>query len=101
MEQMKAAQVVDTIDVIGVGVGEKNCINMGNGLCECLSSKVGRGVDQDEFPRSFYQDRSTGSGILRVGGGTDRALAPDHRNAGGRSAAENRYLHAHPLWVGQ
>ncbi len=76
------AQVVDSEDVVGVGVGVEHGIELGDLFAQRLFTKVRRGVDQDMagiVARITVADhhRGTGATVARVWRTADGAVAAD------------------------
>src|ERR1039457_7073149 len=90
---MKAAQIVDAIDMIGMGMGEEDGIDMHDLLAQGLLAKVGGGVHQNVPTVVPDKQRSSRSVIPRILRRTGRACAADHRYARGCSAPENGNFH--------
>jgi hypothetical protein len=79
---MEAAQIVDTIDMIGMGVGEEDGVNLVQAFSQGLLPQIGGGVHQDvSFPVPDQQG-SARSLVLRVVRTAYPALAPHHGNPG-------------------
>ena len=93
VNEVKAPQVVDAIDVVGVRMGEENCIHPGDAFAKGLLAQVGGGVDNDEAPVVLNHDGGTGSLVPRVCGAADLAAAADHRDTGGCAASQDNQFH--------
>src|SRR6266545_4288919 len=90
---MKTAQVIDPVNVVGMGMGKKDGVDTGDLVADCLRSQVRGGVDQNVFAGSFDQDGGAGSFVPWVVRCADAAAAADHRDASGSAATEDCYLH--------
>jgi len=44
---MEPAQVVNAVDMVGMGVCKQDAVNLVNFLCEHLHAQIGGGVHQD------------------------------------------------------
>lgn len=60
MYEMKAAQIVDAVDMVGMGVGEQDSIYVRDIFPDNLLSQIGRGVNKYEFAVVFNNDGGTG-----------------------------------------
>src|SRR3954447_785984 len=88
------AQVVDAVDVVGVGVGVEERVDGADAGVQALLPQVGAGVDQDAPALRLDQDRAAAALVARVGRAADGAGAADLRHAGRGAAAEDRDSHA-------
>jgi len=97
MDEVEAAQIVDAVDVVGVGVGQKHRVDVRYPLAQHLFAEVRRGVHQDAPAPALDQDGSAGSLVVPVGGIADLTVAADHGNAGRRARAEDGNFHVSDL----
>ena len=93
MEKVEAAQVVNTIDMIGVGMGKQHAIDLLYAMPQHLQPQIRRGIHQNRIPLMRDQERSPAPLITGIGRTADRALAANHRHTGGGAASKYRYLH--------
>jgi hypothetical protein len=84
----KAPQIVKAHDVVGVRMSENDGIDATDIFAQDLSAKIGAGIDDESGFGCFDVNGRTEAFIARVGGMTNRAIAPNHRNALRRSGAE-------------
>jgi hypothetical protein len=99
MNEMKAAQIVDAVDMVGMGMGKEHGIDAGNFVPDCLFPEIGRGIHEKVPAGGFDQDRGAGSFVPWIGGSADTAVAADHWNPRGSSAAEYGYFHGQFLGI--
>lgn len=62
MKEVEAAQVINAVDMIGVGMGEEYGVDPVDIVAERLAAQVGGGIDQD-IP-VFVADEERGAGAL-------------------------------------
>ena len=93
MDEVETSQVIDTMDMIGMGMGEQDRVDMRDIFPERLFSQVCGGVHQNVPSGGFNDDRSAGAFVTRIAGRTDRAAATYHRHTGGGAAAKDGYFH--------
>ncbi len=89
------AKVVDAEDVVGVGMGIEDRIDLRDVLANGLLAKIGGGVNEHRLTAELEQDRRAGSAIVRIGRMADRAAAPNGGHAHRCAAAQHgkRCLH--------
>ena len=92
LAKVERADVVETHDVIGVGMGKQDGVKVRDGGAEGLLSKIGRGVDEDRTAVVLDPDRGPQSLIARVGGSAYVAVAPDGGNANAGAGAKHGEL---------
>ena len=97
MDEMKSPQIIDTVDMVGMGMGEQHGVDPGDLFADGLLSEVGRCIHQDVVARGLDQDGSASPLVPWFEGSADRAGTANHRHAGGCAAAENGYLHGTSL----
>ena len=66
VDEVKPPQVVYAVDMVGMGVGKENAVDMGNFLPDRLLSQVRRGIDQQVAPLRLNDYRGTGSFVLWI-----------------------------------
>jgi len=81
MAKMKTAQIVDTVDMVGMGMGKQHGIDLGYSLTQHLLPQIGASVNQDIPAARLDQQRGPRTLITRVCRATDRAVATHHRHA--------------------
>jgi hypothetical protein len=89
LEEVEGANVVETKDVIGVGVGIKDGIEVVESGAEGLVAQVRRGVNEDAGGAELEQDRGAEAFVAWVGRVAHLARAADHGNAYAGAGAEN------------
>lgn len=94
VDEVESPQVVHAVDMVRMGMGEKDRVDVGDPLAEGLPPEVRRGVYEDVLPLRLYDDGSPGSLVPWVVGRTDGAVTANHGDTGGCSTAEDGYLHA-------
>lgn len=87
-------EVVDAVQVVRIGMGIKDGIDMVNARGQQLLAHIRAGVDQDgrdaAIPRDLLkQQRAAGPPVLRLVGVAAAPVVPDARHAGRRSAAKD------------
>jgi hypothetical protein len=82
MQKMEAAQVIDTIDMIGMGVGEEDGVNPVQAFAQGLPPQIGGGINQDVPPPVPDQKGSPRSPVLWVVRTAYPAPASHHGNPG-------------------
>jgi len=87
VQNIKAAQVIQPQDVVHVVMGKNYRIYPHDTGAEHLLAIVDGGVDQDMNPVEINKYRSAQAFIPGIGGTAHPALAADHRDADGGSAA--------------
>jgi hypothetical protein len=83
--------------MVGVGVGEKYCVDPLYAFTQCLKTQIRRGVNQDIAIVMLYQEGSPRPLVPWVIRRADPAAAADHRHAGGCPAPQYRDVHAKPF----
>ena len=96
-ERIEAPDLVEAERVSDVVVRIDDRIAPLQPVSQRLLPKIGRGVDQNDALVLLtvgepYARPATRSSIARIAGGADLAIAPDHRNPGGRAGAEDDEL---------
>jgi hypothetical protein len=86
---MGSPQIVDAVDMIGMGMGVKHGIDMAQAFAQGLLAKIGGGVDDDLLIAMSNQHTAAGSPVTRIGGTADGTGTAEHRHAGTRSRTEN------------
>ncbi len=91
--EAEGAEVVEAHDVVGVAVGVEDGVDVAEVLADGLGVEVGAGVDEDDVVVVGETDGGTGAAVTRVsggrdGGGADRAVAAERRDAHGGAGAE-------------
>lgn len=89
------AQIVDAVQMVGMGVGVKHRIDRLHLRRDHLLTKIRAGIDDDSCPAAIRADllhheggaRAPVPGVVRVAG---TPVAVDARHAGRRRASENR-----------
>src|SRR5689334_9633502 len=97
MEKMEAAQVIDTVDMVGMGMGEEDRVDSADSLTECLTAQIGGGVHQDVPVVVSNEQRCPRATVPDVIRGADPAVASDHRHTGGCPAPQDYGFHAASL----
>jgi hypothetical protein len=92
-EVVQRAHVVDAVHVVGVGVRVDDRIEPLDARLQALVAQIGRGIDQHLRRPLLQEDRAALAPVARLVGAADRAVAADHRHAGGRAAAEHGHAH--------
>src|SRR5690606_29508210 len=82
-------QVVDAVDMVGVGVGEEDGVDPGEALAQNLLAQVGGGVDKHVFVAVGKQGAATGSLVAGIVGLADLTGTTGNGNAGAGSRPEN------------
>ena len=91
------AEIVDAVDMVSVGVGVEQCVDLADAGIQALLAQVGAGVDQDALTPCLDEDGAAAATVARVGRAADGAVAADLRHARGGAAAQHRYAHAAAL----
>jgi hypothetical protein len=55
MQEMKPAKIIDTVDMISMGMGEEGGIDPLDALAQCLEAQIRRGIYQDVPPVVVYE----------------------------------------------
>src|SRR5262249_30942788 len=89
------AHIIEPQDVIGVGVGVDDGVDVSDVLANGLLAKVGRGIDEDALPLVLHHDRRPGAPVTRVRGVTHGTSAANGRHTHGGAATQDgkRRLH--------
>ena len=80
-EAGEAAEIIDAMEVIGVGVGEKDGIDAHDVLADDLFAEIGADIDEDAGVIRVDPGSGAQVAIAWVGGVADGAVAADHRHA--------------------
>ena len=86
-DKRKAAQIVDAVHVVGVGMGVEHCVDAANTIGDHLLAKIRPGVDRDgglaaigaDLPDQKGGAGAAVPGIVRI---TGAPVAIDARHAG-------------------
>src|SRR5207248_1987230 len=89
---IKAADIVQSHDVIGVRVSEDDGVNAVDLVGDALRAELGGGIDQNMGVAVRDQNRGAGAFVVGIGAGADSAVAADHGNAGTGAGAEEEEL---------
>ncbi len=92
-QPVDGAQIVDTMQVVGMGMGEQHGVERGDAGIEQLLAQIGRGVDEEPRPALLHHHRAAPPAVARVPQIAGAPLAADARHAPGRAAAQHRYAH--------
>jgi DNA repair protein RecN (Recombination protein N) len=84
----ETAEIVESHDVIAVGVGEQGSIQMANAFAEALLPEVRSGIDDKTDFRCRNEKGGAKSLVFRIFREADFAVTPDHRDPDGSSRAE-------------
>src|SRR5437762_13922192 len=76
----KAAQVVESHDVIGMGMGEDHCIQTPDVFAQRLGAKIGSGIYHPGALWSFDINRGAQALIPRIRGMANLAITTNHRH---------------------
>src|ERR1700730_2614880 len=92
--------LVNSMNMVGVRMGQQDGIEPGNGEPEQLFAKIGRHVDEDlgrgaVFPGPFDQHRAAPAAVFWIVGIAGAPGLADARNPAGGSAAEDGEGQAH------
>lgn len=87
-ERIKSADIVKTHDVIGMSMGKDDGVDHVDGISDALQAKFRGGVDQNPGIAAGNDCGRTHALVVDIGAGTDRAMASNHRDAGGGAGAE-------------
>ncbi len=89
---IKATQVVQPHHVIGMAMREDDGVDSIDPVGDALQTQFRAGIDKDDRILIRNDDGRPGTLVVRVAAGTDRTVAPDHRNAGaGACAKKNKF----------
>ncbi len=95
------AQIVDAVHMIGMGMGQEDCIQACDGVIQELEAQVRRAIDQDRslpFLASLHHDRDTAAPIARLARVASPPIAAGRAvgqwHAARTAAAEDRDFHA-------
>ena len=91
------AEIVDAVDMVSVGVGVEQCVDLADAGVQALPAQVRAGIDQDALTPCLDEDGTAAATVARVGRAADGAVAADLRHARGGAAAQHRYAHAAAL----
>ncbi len=89
LHKVERAQIIQAQDVVGVGVGVENGVDMLDAVMECLVAEIRTAIDENSFFAQAKENRRTQPFVPRIAGSTYFAAAADHGNAGAGSGAEN------------
>jgi len=90
----KTPQIVEAHDMVGVRMSENDGVDATNIFPQGLGAEIRSGIDDESGLGCFDVHGRTEAFIARVGGMTNRAIAPDHRNAlrcSGAEKSENEF----------
>ena len=76
----EAPHIIKSHDMIRVGMGEERCIESLHPFPETLKSELGSRIDHEVLIGCLNQNGTAGSGVTRVVGEADRAVATDNGN---------------------
>lgn len=94
------AQLVDAMDVIGMGVGIEHGVDVKNPMGECLLSQIRAAVDQEDLAVYLKQARRAQAFIFGIVGRAHGARAANIRHPARRSGSQDRDLHTLIIWRG-
>jgi hypothetical protein len=77
VEKRQRAQVVDSENMVGVGVGVEHGIELSHVFAQRLFAKIGSAVDHHMASVVAEEDRRTGAAVARIGRTADGAVAAD------------------------
>lgn len=66
VDKVKASQVINPVDMVCMGMGKENGINVRNALPYCLGTEIRGGVDQDVSAFILDQQGGACSGVLWI-----------------------------------
>jgi hypothetical protein len=98
-EEVKSPEIVDPMNVVGMGMGKEDGVDPRDTLPYCLGTEVGRCVYEYVLAVMLDQQGGPGPLVSRIGGRTDTASATDHGDSGRCAAAENGEFHLVSLTV--
>jgi len=75
MNHVEGSQIIEAVDVVGMGVGEKKMINIADAAGHGLAAKVGAAIDEQAGVMILQVDTGAGAFVSRVRGIADRAAA--------------------------
>ena len=81
LDKIETAEIVNPVDMIGMGMSVKNSIDPRNPRPQSLSPEVRGGIEQETFSMDLQPGRSPESFIFGISGLTDRAAAMNQRYA--------------------
>ncbi len=85
----EAAEVVEAHEVIGVGMGKEDGVEMVETFAQRLLPEIGGRVDEDFCAGCADMKGGAGTLIARIGGKTNGATASDHGNPLGRAGTKD------------
>jgi hypothetical protein len=86
---VEGAEVVEAEDVVGVGVGIEDGVEIGYSGAEGLGAEVRGGVDDDVFAGEVEPNGGAEAVIAGVGGGADVAIAANGGDADAGAGTED------------
>jgi len=89
LADVEGANVVEALDVIGVGVGEKNGFETFQVRGEGLSAEIGGGVNDDVLAIAGEEDGGAEALVVRIGGLANGTMAADGGDSHGSAGAKN------------
>jgi len=89
LADVEGANIVEALDVIGVGVGEKNGFEAFQTRGEGLGAEIGGGVNDDVLAIAGEEDGGTQALVVRIGGLANGTMAADGGDSHGSAGAEN------------
>ncbi len=87
----ESPQVIKTHDVVAVGMGIKNSIEVFDFLAKTLGAEIGSRIDCKDGFRSFDQSRGSKTFVFRVCGKADGAIAANDRYTGGSACSKKSH----------
>ena len=82
LAKVKHPHVIQSEDVVGVGVGKDDRVQPAHTFTQGLLAEVGGGIDDHHPAVKLQHDGGSGSLVVGVRGLADRAIAGEGRNAG-------------------
>lgn len=98
LREIKSSQIIDSMDMIRVGMRIEHGIDSGDFGAKRLLSKIDRRVNEDAFAAGLKPCGGAESTVFGVSRAANRAAASENRYAGGASAPENRQ-YKHRLYI--
>jgi hypothetical protein len=101
-EGVETTDIIETHDVIGVGVCEDDGIDQVDAVGDALEAEFGGGVDEDAGIAVGNDGRGARALVVGIGAGADGAVATDHGDAGGGAGSKEDDLYAvllHRNWL--
>ena len=95
VDLIEAAEIVQTEDVVGMGVRNEDGLKVSETGAESLETELGGRVDEDVLPVDVEQSTGTITLITRVEAGADGTVAGDHGDALTGAGAEECQFDGH------